>query len=106
MSDNDGGTVSTEDVRVRRAPKYSTFIILGGALGAVVTLVLTMLQPADPSVGYPALFGYFLLYGVPAGVAVGAIVALVIDRISIRRAKLVHAEVTTVEGPPVEGELE
>jgi uncharacterized protein involved in exopolysaccharide biosynthesis len=84
-------------VTIRRAPKVPVFLILGGALGATVTLVLTMLQPADPNVGYPALFGYFLLYGLPAGVALGGVVAVVLDLISRRSARTVTAEVTRVD---------
>jgi hypothetical protein len=84
-------------VTIRRAPKVPVFLILGGALGATVTLVLTMLQPADPNVGYPALFGYFLLYGLPAGVALGGVVAVVLDVISRRSARTVTAEVTRVD---------
>ncbi len=81
-------------VTIRRAPKYPIFLILGGALGATATLVLTMLQPADPNVGFAALFGYFLLYGLPAGVLLGALVALVLDVVSRRTAKLGVAERT------------
>ncbi len=98
-------TTETE-VTIRRAPKYATFIILGGALGAIVTLVLTMSQPADPNVGYPSLFGYFLLFGIPAGVLVGCLTALVLDVVSRRRARRGIAELTVVEEPLVEGELE
>lgn len=93
MSDS---TTKTE-VTIRRAPKYPIFLILGGALGSIVTLVLTMLQPADPNVGYAALFGYFLLYGLPAGVLLGALVAIVLDAISRRTAKRGVAERTTVD---------
>lgn len=85
---------------IRRAPKISVFMILGGALGATVTLVLTMLQPADPNVGYGALFGYFLLYGLPAGVLLGALVGIGLDVISRRTAKRATAELTTFEAPP------
>ena len=89
---------STEtQVTIRRAPKYPIFLILGGALGAIVTLVLTMLQPADPNVGYAALFGYFLLYGVPAGVLFGALVAIVLDAISRRTTRTGTAKLTKVD---------
>ena len=105
MSDEQPQSVSEDTVRIRRAPKYATFIILGGALGAIVTLILTMSQPADPNVGYGALFGYFLLYGIPAGVALGAVVALILDASSRRKSRIVEAEHTVVDAPPVEGEL-
>ena len=90
-------TATETEVTIRRAPKVPVFLIFGGALGAIVTLVLTMLQPADPNVGYAALFGYFLLYGLPAGVALGGIVAIVLDVISRRRVHTATAEVTRVD---------
>jgi hypothetical protein len=89
--------MSEQQVTIRRAPKIPVFLLLGGALGAIVTLVLTMLQPADPNVGYPALFGYFLLFGLPAGVLLGAVVAIVLDIISRRTARTATAEVARVE---------
>ena len=64
-----------------------------------------MLQPADENVGYAALYGYFLLFGLPAGVALGAVVAIVLDAVSRRRARQAIAELTVVEAPPIEGEL-
>ncbi len=90
-------TPTETQVTIRRAPKVPVFLILGGALGATVTLILTMLQPADPNVGYPALFGYFLLYGLPAGVALGGIVAVVLDLLSRRTTRSATAEVTRVD---------
>jgi len=90
-------TPTETEVTIRRAPKVPVFLILGGALGATVTLVLTMLQPADPNVGYPALFGYFLLYGLPAGVLLGAVVAIVLDIVSRRSTRAATAEVTRVD---------
>jgi hypothetical protein len=98
-------TTETE-VTIRRAPRFPIFLILGGALGSIVTLVLTMMQPADPDVGYGALFGYFLLYGLPAGVLLGALIAILLDVMSRRTAKRATAELTTVEAPAIEGELE
>jgi hypothetical protein len=86
-------TPNSTEVTIRRAPRVARFLILGGAFGAIGTLIATSQFEADPAVGYPALFGYFALYGIPAGVAVGALVALIIDRISIKRAKTVTAEV-------------
>jgi hypothetical protein len=64
----------------------SRFLILGGALGAIGTLIATLQFKADPAVGFPALFGYFSLFGIPAGVVLGAIVAIVLDAVGTRRA--------------------
>jgi hypothetical protein len=85
------------EVRIRRAPKLPVFLILGAAVGAIATLVLTSLYPADPSVGFAATFGYFLLFGVPAGVVLGAVVGLILDAVSRRRARTVLAEREVVE---------
>lgn len=102
------GRRSEDRVTVRRAPRYPRFIILGAGLGAVVTFILTALFPVDPQVGFAALLGYFMLFGVPAGAALGGTFAIVLDAIATRRAKQLTAERTTVDAPdePLEGDLE
>lgn len=80
------------EVRLRRAPKLGVFLLAGAAIGTIVTLILTSLFPADPAVGFAASFGYFLLFGAPAGAALGALVGLIIDRVSIARARTVTVE--------------
>lgn len=116
MRDNDGvstpqlpATDSTT-VTVRRAPKIPAFMVVGGLIGFLGTLIATSLFPADPLVGYAALLGYFSLYGVTAGVLIGAVVAVVLDRRSQRRSRTVAAEREVVDATPpptdAEGELE
>jgi len=107
MSESEERVVITEEsVRIRRAPKYPAFMIVGGGIGAIVTFILTMLFPADPQVGLPALFGYFALFGVTGGVVLGALLALLVDRVTLRHSKEATVELTTVEAGPLEGELE
>ena len=103
---DDQDAANETEVQIRRAPKYSAFIIVGGGIGAVITFILTAIFPVDPLVGFGALFGYFALYGVTAGVVVGALLALLVDRVMLRRAKDATVELTVVEAPPVEGEIE
>ncbi len=98
---SDGSSVQTE-MRIRRAPRMSVFLILGALLGFIVTLILTASFPTDPQLGFPATFGYFLLYGVPAGVVIGAVVGVILDRASSRRAKNVIVERTLVDIPDEE----
>lgn len=81
-----------QQVSIRRAPKFGVFIVLGAALGALVTLVLTSLFPADPNIGFAATYAYFLVYGIPAGVVLGALTGLAFDRRSRRRARTVDVE--------------
>lgn len=80
-----------EQVTIRRAPKLSVFIAIGAFLGVLTTLILTSQYPTDPAVGFPATVGYFLLFGIPAGVVLGAAVGLLIDAASRRRARTVDA---------------
>jgi NhaP-type Na+/H+ or K+/H+ antiporter len=70
-------------------------MIVGGGVGAIVTFILTSLFPTDPAVGFGATFAYFALFGVAAGVTIGAVVAIILDRVSVRRARSVSVEVTT-----------
>ncbi|MEO8095647.1 MAG: hypothetical protein ABI632_12070 [Pseudolysinimonas sp.] len=89
----------TSEVKIRRAPKLSVFLVIGALVGAVATLIVTSLFDVDPAVGFAATAGYFLLFGVPAGVALGATVGLIIDRVSIARARTVTVEHETVGSP-------
>ena len=84
---DDQDAANESEVRIRRAPKYPAFIIVGGGIGAIVTFILTASFPVDPKVGFGALFGYFALYGVTAGVLIGALLALLFDRIGSRRSR-------------------
>jgi len=79
----------THDVVLRRSPKLVAFVLVFGVLGFFGTLIVTSLYPADPSIGFIALFGYFALYGVTASVAVGILLWLVIDVRSRRKARTV-----------------
>ena len=88
--------VSDDVVTVRRAPRYGRFITLGALVGALVALLLTFAfsgQPAQPELelGFDRgqVFGFLLLLCATIGAAIGAVVALLIDRGSAKRAKSV-----------------
>ncbi|GAB3604716.1 hypothetical protein GCM10027413_01250 [Conyzicola nivalis] len=84
---DDNDAANETEVRIRRAPKYPAFMIVGGGIGAIITFILTASFPVDPQVGFGALFGYFALYGVTGGVLVGALLALLFDRVLLRRSR-------------------
>ena len=90
----------TTQAHIRRAPRVAVFLVLGAVLGAVVAFVLTAVGHVSPRVGFGATWGYLCLLCVPAGLVVGAVVALVLDRVSRRRARLVTVEHATVEPGP------
>ena len=101
MSESRTGDASASEnlaeVRLRRAPRLPVFLLAGAIFGAIVTLIITSLSDADPKVGFAASYGYFCLYGVPAGIVIGAIVGLLLDRRSVRRSRTVTAELERVE---------
>jgi hypothetical protein len=84
------GTGRTEtSVTLRRSPRYVNFMILGAVLGVVAALILTVTFPANTEFEPGQVFGFLLLAGVAAGVALGAIAAIVIDRVISRSAQTV-----------------
>jgi hypothetical protein len=99
-TDTDEGVRTEAQVTIRRAPKYPVFLALGGVVGLIGTAILTASFPVDRSIGFAAMFGYFCVYGVPFGVALGGFLALILDRRATRRARAATAERVNVELPP------
>jgi len=91
-ADSDLQEVEVQEATVRRAPKLGVFLVVGAAFGALVTLVLTSLYPADPNVGFGASYAYFLVYGIPLGLLLGGLLGLALDRRSRRRIRTVEVE--------------
>jgi len=89
-----------DSVTVRRAPRIGAFLVVGGFLGFFATLVLTSLFEADPGVGFAASLAYFSLYGISGGVLVGAVLAVLADRRSRRRARTIEVEREEVPAEP------
>ena len=98
----DAGSGAPEQVRLRRSPKILSFALAGALVGAILALILTLAFP--PNDRYPAsqVFGFLLLIGLTLGGALGAVVALILDRTLRRRAQLVEAvrEVTSADREP------
>jgi uncharacterized membrane protein len=92
-------TVTPAEVRVRRSPRYFRFMITGAILFAIVALILTFSFPENPTYDRGSVFGFLLAIGVTVGVAVGAIIALVLDRVTARRARSVLADRIDVRVP-------
>ena len=105
---------SSDEVTIRRAPKFGVFIVGGALLGFVATLIVVSATmnidrgDQQETASFGSLVGYFSLWGVTIGAFVGAVVAVVLDRVFARRAARLTAERVEVELPPetVEGEIE
>jgi len=99
MTDAPDGPIAETEVSIRRAPRYARFLLAGAALGVIAALVATSVFPVDPNVGFSAMFGYLLLYGVPVGLGLGAAIAVLLDRRASSRAATVIAGKMTVYAP-------
>lgn len=83
-----------ETAQLRRSPRYGVFLLAGAVLGVIVAGVLTLLfgdeqLSAYTNVRYSSgqVFGFLALVGVAVGLALGGIVALVLDRVVGRRTR-------------------
>ena len=68
-------------VNVHRAPRYRNFMLLGAIVGVLLALILTVSFPENDEYDRAQIFGFLLLGGLAVGTTLGAIVALIIDRI-------------------------
>jgi hypothetical protein len=97
---------TSDTVTVRRAPRYGRFITLGAIVGAIVALILTFAFSGEPTIEGELIefdkgqvFGFLLLICATIGVALGALVALIIDRSTARRARSVTVERESTHRP-------
>ncbi len=81
-----------DTLRMRRAPKYYNFMILGGVIGVVSAVALTVAFPDGSEYGTAQVFGFLMLACVVIGIALGSLVALLLERIIGRSAKTVVAD--------------
>lgn len=88
----DAAQPDIREATVRRAPKWGAFIVVGMLVGLIVTIVVTTAFPADPQVGMTMTVFIVGIFGVSGGALLGAIVALIADRVSRRRARAVTVE--------------
>lgn len=81
------GIPERRSITVRRAPRFIPFLVLGGLVGIIIAAFVAYGRPTDPSLDAGAVFGFFLVAFAAGGAVLGAIVALVLDRLSVRRAQ-------------------
>ncbi|MDF0512195.1 potassium transporter Trk [Agromyces sp. H3Y2-19a] len=101
-----------DEVVVRRSPRYGVWMLAGAVVGVIVAFVLSFaFAPTEAQIAERVqedftydqgqVFGFLLLGGVAVGVALGALVALVVDRAMSRRvthAVAEHDETHRVDG--------
>ncbi|MEE6281878.1 hypothetical protein [Georgenia sunbinii] len=76
-----------DPTRRRRAPRYGRFAVVGFLLGAVASLVLTLVSVSDDGITGRNLFFLLLLSLGSAGIVLGLVTALWADRRSLRKRR-------------------
>ena len=92
MSDS---TSRSEQVSLRRAPKYGSFIGIGAFLGVIAAVVIYLVTPIDTEFGAGATIGFIAMLTGGLGIATGAVVALIFDRSLAKKAQIAQAERAT-----------
>lgn len=77
---------------MRRGPKVLRFVAVGAGLGAILAFIDVGVTPKDSDYSTAQALGFIALVLVPIGAALGGAVAVLLDRISIRRSRIVTAE--------------
>lgn len=70
---------------------------LGALIGFIAALIVAYTGPADPTLTRESVLGFFTVVFAIPGVLVGGLLALLLDRISVRRMKQATAERTDDE---------
>jgi len=95
-------TSQTVEATVRHVPRYGVFMGIGVVLGIIAAGILTFTGSFDESqaldVVYPAgqVFGFLLLWTVPIGLALGGVVALILERTGRRHDRVVRVGRETI----------
>jgi hypothetical protein len=78
---------------LRRAPNIWAFVVLGGLLGVVAGLLVGLAGDGNAQFTQGAVVMFMVSVGAVLGLLAGAVAALVLDRISVARARAVTTEV-------------
>ncbi|AYG03231.1 hypothetical protein [Gryllotalpicola protaetiae] len=85
-------------VEVRRTPNYWNFMILFAVLAGIAITIITFSLPYDAETATYSrgtVYGFALLISVAFGLALGAVIALIAERVSRRSIRLVEAQKIT-----------
>ncbi|MFZ4893619.1 hypothetical protein ACL9RL_04130 [Plantibacter sp. Mn2098] len=93
-------TVATQQVGIRRSPRYWRLMVLGAAAGVLAALILTVSFPKNPDFSQLQVFGFLLLVCGIVGVAIACLIGLLMERIVGRKIIVVTADRVDVRPAP------
>jgi hypothetical protein len=79
------GVPERREITVRRAPRFVPFLVAGGLAGVLVAAIVALAGSGSAEYDRSTIFGFFAVLLAVPGVVLGGIVALILDRVSIRR---------------------
>ncbi|GAB3598247.1 potassium transporter Trk [Microbacterium tumbae] len=100
----------TVEATVRRVPRFGVFmgagVVLGIIAAGIITLTGSYAESEALGVVYPPgqVFGFALLWTVPIGLALGGVVALVLERVARRHDRVVRVDHERVAADVAEAE--
>jgi hypothetical protein len=74
------GVVSQQPGKVRKAPKFTAFLLTGGLAGLLIGFFLSVIGPVDARYDGSAALGFLGLIGAGLGMLVGGIIAVLLDK--------------------------
>ncbi|MCC9204016.1 hypothetical protein [Arthrobacter sp. zg-Y769] len=92
-------TPERREISVRRAPRFVPFLALGVVAGFIAALFVAYGGAENPSFTREATLGFFTMMFALPGLLLGALAALVLDWISVRRARRSMVESVDSEEP-------
>lgn len=92
------GSPAYREVTVRRAPKFVPFMAVGAILGFLAAFVVAYTGPADPTLTRESVLGFFTVAFALPGLLLAALLVLIFDRRSVKRAERARAERTYDDG--------
>jgi xanthine/uracil permease len=78
--------LKTEEVKIRRSPKYLQFLLTGAILGLISGAIIGFALGPDPQTGQ-TITNYLIAYLTATGAALGIILAVTLDWIFTLRTK-------------------
>lgn len=75
------------EITVRRAPRFVPFLALGVIAGFIAALFVAYGGDEDPNFTREATLGFFTMMFAMPGLVLGALAALTLDWISVRKAR-------------------
>ncbi|MCC3294044.1 hypothetical protein LJ756_05345 [Arthrobacter sp. zg-Y411] len=87
------------EITVRRAPRFVPFLALGVIAGFIAALFVAYGGAEDPNFTREATLGFFTMMFAMPGLVLGALTALTLDWVSVRKSRRATVESVDADAP-------